>query len=218
MITIMIEMKVARSTRDAHGAALLDAAERLFRARGIEAVRIADVSAEAGLTHGAFYGHFPSKAALAEAACRDGLAQAAARWRRRAERARAAGADAVAALIDRYLTEQHRDDPGNGCVVGALGAEIARAAPDLRAALAEGTEGLIAVLAEEIGRRHPNATAAAVRAAAIATFAAMLGGLDLARTLAPDATASRAALAAAATLARRAAIPADAKDWPCSPI
>ena len=77
MIAIMIAMKVDRPTREAHGAALLRAAGKLFRARGIEAVRIADVSAEAGLTHGAFYGHFASKTALAEAASRVGLEQAA---------------------------------------------------------------------------------------------------------------------------------------------
>jgi TetR/AcrR family transcriptional regulator, transcriptional repressor for nem operon len=200
-------MKVDRPTREAHGAALLDAAERLFRERGIEAVRIADVSAEAGLTHGAFYGHFPSKAALAEAACRDGLARSAARWRRRAARARAEHRDPLAALIGAYLTEQHRDEPADGCVVGALGAEIARAEPSLRAALAEGAAGLIAVLAEEIATASPSAPAERVRAAATATFAAMLGGLDLARTLAPDPDASRTALTAAAALARRAATP-----------
>jgi len=203
----MIGMKVDRPTRDAHGAALLTAAEKLFRERGIEAVRIADVSAEAGLTHGAFYGHFASKAALAEAACRDGLVQAAARWRRRAARARAEGRDPLGGLIDRYLTEQHRDDPANGCVVGSLGAEIARAEAPLRAALAEGTAALVAVLAEEISAAHPDAPTARVQAAAIATFAAMLGGLDLARTLAPDPDASRTALTAAAELARRATVP-----------
>lgn len=200
-------MKVDRPTREAHGAALLEAAEKLFRARGIEAVRIADVSTEAGLTHGAFYGHFASKAALAEAACRSGLAEAAAKWRRRAARARSGGRDPLAALIDAYLTERHRDEPANGCVVGALGAEVTRAEPPLRAALAEGTAGLIAVLAEEIFHAHPGAAPESVTRAATATFAAMLGGLDLARTLAPDQNASCTALAAAADLARRATVP-----------
>jgi TetR/AcrR family transcriptional repressor of nem operon len=212
LTTIMITMKVDRPTREAHGAALLTAAEKLFRERGIEAVRIADVSTEAGLTHGAFYGHFESKAALAEAACRSGLEQAAARWRRRAARAHADGHDPGGALIDAYLTERHRDEPAGGCMVGALGAEVARAEPALRAALAEGAAGLIDVLAEEISAAAPAASHHAVRAAATATFAAMLGGLDLARTLAPDPDASRTSLAAAAALARRAAVPLPEKE------
>src|SRR5271165_2136726 len=100
MITIMIAMKVDRPTREAHNAALLAAAGKLFRGHGLDAVRIADVSSAAGLTHGAFYGHFPSKLALAEAACRSGLQEAAQRWRRRAARARAEGRDPVGAVID----------------------------------------------------------------------------------------------------------------------
>jgi TetR/AcrR family transcriptional repressor of nem operon len=212
MIAIMIAMKVDRPTREAHGAALLKAAGKLFRARGLDAVRIADVSAAAGLTHGAFYGHFDSKTALAEAACRTGLEDAAAKWRRRAAHARAEGADPVGTLIDRYLTEAHRDALADGCVLSALGPELSRADPPLRAALADGAALLSAVLAEEIAALHPGATAAQAGAAAEATLAAMLGGLALARAYATDPARSRATLAAAAALARRAAIPDTAKD------
>jgi TetR/AcrR family transcriptional repressor of nem operon len=210
MTTIMFAMKVDRPTREAHGAALLAAAGKLFRARGIGAVRIADVSAEAGLTHGAFYGHFSSKSALAEAACRSGLEDAEKRWRRRAARARAENRDPVGALIDAYLTERHRDEPASGCVLSALGPEISRAEPALQAALADGAALLAAVLAEEIRLSHPGATPERISAAAEATLAAMLGGLALARAYAPDARHSRAALAAAAALARRAADPSPA--------
>jgi TetR/AcrR family transcriptional repressor of nem operon len=205
MTTIMIAMKVDRPTREAHGAALLAAAGKLFRGRGIEAVRIDDVSRAAGLTHGAFYGHFASKSALAEAACRFGLEEAEKRWRRRAARARAAGKEPVGALIDAYLTERHRDTPEDGCVLSALGPEISRAEPPLRMALADGAALLAAVLAEEISARHPDATREKINAAAEATLATMVGGLALARAYATDATRSRAALDAAASLARRAA-------------
>ena len=207
MMSIMIAMKVDRPTRDAHGAALLAAAGRLFRQRGLDAVRIADVSAAAGLTHGAFYGHFPSKAGLAEAVCRDGLARSAASWRRRAARARTEGRDPLACLIDNYLTESHRDAPGDGCVLATLGPEIGRADAATRAALAEGTAGLLGVLEEEIAAAHADATPLQAAEAAEATLAAMLGGLLLARAHATDPARSRAALAAAAALARRAAIP-----------
>jgi TetR/AcrR family transcriptional repressor of nem operon len=200
-------MKVDRHTREAHGLALMEAAGRLFRARGLDAVRVADVSSEAGLTHGAFYGHFPSKAALAEAACRCGLQEAAARWRRRAARARAEGRDPVGALIDAYLTERHRDEPQAGCVLSSLGADLARAGAPLKAALADGTALLLAVLEEEISARHPDAAPAQVGMAAEATLAAMIGGLSLARAVATDPARSRDALAACRMLARRAADP-----------
>jgi TetR/AcrR family transcriptional repressor of nem operon len=177
----------------------------LFGGRGIEAVRIADISAEAGLTHGAFYGHFASKAALAEVVCRTGLENSADKWRRRAARARAEGRDPLAAIIDAYVTERHRDDPGQGCVLAALGPEVARADPALKAALADGAALLLGVLIEEIARRHPATPPERVAAAAEATLAAMLGGLQLARAHATDTARSRAALAAAAGLARRAA-------------
>lgn len=201
-------MKVDRSTREAHGDALLSAAGRLFGARGIAAVPIAEVTAAAGLTHGAFYGHFPSKTALAEAACRSGLEQGAQRWRGRAAAARAEGRDPLTAIIASYLTEHHRDDPGEGCVLAALGPEVTRAEPALRAALADGATLLLAVLRDEIATAHPTAARDRVEAAADATLAAMLGGLQLARARSTDPAHSRAALAAAAALARRAAIPA----------
>ena len=205
MITIMNTMKVDRQTHAAHGSAILDAASRLFRARGIDAVRIADVSKAAGLTHGAFYGHFTSKAALAEAACISGLAQSADRWRARAARARDEGRDPIGDIIDAYLTERHRDAPEDGCVLAALGPEIGRADPALRAALACGAGLLVEVLAEELALRHPGCAQPRIEAAADAVMSAMLGGLALSRSYATDPVRSRTALAAAAQLARAAA-------------
>jgi TetR/AcrR family transcriptional regulator, transcriptional repressor for nem operon len=54
---------------------ILDAAGRLFRERGFEAVTVAEIMKAAGLTHGGFYGYFESKdelivEALAEALTR----------------------------------------------------------------------------------------------------------------------------------------------------
>jgi TetR/AcrR family transcriptional regulator, transcriptional repressor for nem operon len=197
-------MKVTRQARDAHGSALLDAAARLFRGRGLDAVRVADVSAAAGLTHGAFYGHFASKTALAEAACAQSMRRGAERWRARAVTARAEGRDPLDAIIDTYLTEQHRDAAERGCWLGAVGAEAARADAGLRTALAEGTALLVDVLTEEIAARHADWPAAQIRSAAAAVLSVLVGGLVVARACATDPEASRAALASAAALARRA--------------
>ena len=187
-----------------HRAAILTQAGRLFRQHGIDGVAVADITAAAGLTHGAFYGHFPSKSALAADSCRESLEQAAASWRRRATEAKRAGADPIAALIDAYLTPARRDQPDTSCMLASLGSEASRD-PDLRPSMAAGINALVAVLQDLIAERHPDATPAAHAQAALAALAAMSGGLTLARSLAADPERSTAALQGTAALAKRAA-------------
>jgi TetR/AcrR family transcriptional regulator, transcriptional repressor for nem operon len=188
-------MRVTPQTRDAHRHALLRAAGRLFRAGGIGRVSVADITHEAGLTHGAFYGHFESKDALAAEACRDELQTAAQHWRDRVAAARSAGDDPLAIIARRYLSEANRDNLESSCALVALGAEVSRAPALVRAALHQGTEALLAVLEEEIPRARPGHPDP--RGAALAMLAAMGGGLALARALLPDLARSRAALDAA---------------------
>jgi len=67
-------MKVSREQVAEHRLQIVAAAARLFRLRGFEGVIVAEVMKDAGLTHGAFYGYFPSKEALiAEAVCTKNL-------------------------------------------------------------------------------------------------------------------------------------------------
>lgn len=188
-------MRVSKPVRAAHRAALLEQAGRLFRARGLAAVGVAEVSQAAGLTHGAFYGHFEGKQALAAEAVRAALIESAALWRRRVARARAAGRDPVEAIVQGYLSAAHRDAPETGCALASLGAEMLRAGPPLADALRAGTEALLAELTPLL----PD------RARALAVLAVLSGGLALARALAADDAASRAALAAAARAAMQLA-------------
>lgn len=197
-------MRVSRQTLAAHRAAILEQASRLFRGHGLDGVGVADVTRAAGLTHGAFYGHFSSKTALAAEVCRDSLVMGAGHWRARAARARAAGRDPLAAIINGYLTERHRDCPGEGCALATLGPEIARAEPPLRAALDEGLAALTEVLEEEIAARRPELDHAARARLALAVVAALAGGLIVARACA-DPERSRAALESTAAMALRAA-------------
>jgi TetR/AcrR family transcriptional repressor of nem operon len=198
-------MKVTRELAARHRQALLEQGGRMFRRHGIGGVSVAGVARAAGLTHGAFYGHFASKAALVAEAVGNSLEVAAGHWRRRAERARAEGRDPLAVLVAGYVNERHRDAPETGCVLAALGPEVARADAPVAEALRTGTDALAAVLAEEIGRRDPGLCDEARRDRALAMLAALTGGLVLARALATDETASRAALRAAAALALAAA-------------
>jgi TetR/AcrR family transcriptional repressor of nem operon len=63
--------EAARTRRNA-----VAAASRLFRQRGIEAVSVADVMAQVGLTTGGFYRHFESKEALLKEACAEAFVHA----------------------------------------------------------------------------------------------------------------------------------------------
>jgi TetR/AcrR family transcriptional repressor of nem operon len=198
-------MRVSRQTLAAHRSAILDQASRLFRGRGLDGVGVADITRAAGLTHGAFYGHFPSKTALAAEACGRSLLQGAGHWRGRAARARAAGRDPLAAIIGGYLTERHRDRPEDGCALATLGPEIARAEPPLRAACDDGVTALTQVLEEEIGAARPELDDATRVRRALAVIAALAGGLIIARALAADPERSRAALESVAAMALRTA-------------
>jgi len=198
-------MRVDRLTVASHHTAILEAAGRLFRHHGIAAVPVAEVTREAGLTHGAFYGHFASKDALVAESCRTSIEKAAQRWAARAERARALGREPIAALIEAYLTERHRDTPEEGCALAALGPEIARAGPPLADALGTGVAALASVLEREMARRDPTMTEPDRARIALAILATLTGGIVLARACRADPVRSRAALDGAARLARQAA-------------
>lgn len=54
-------MKVSREQMAENRARILEEASRLFRAKGFDAVSVAEVMKACGLTHGGFYGHLPPK-------------------------------------------------------------------------------------------------------------------------------------------------------------
>ncbi len=193
-------MRVTRQLQAEHRVAMLRQASRLFRAHGLAGVSVADITHAAGLTHGAFYGHFDSKSAIAAEACRESLTRAAARW---LDIAAQSGADPLAAVIDAYLSESHRDQPGGGCALAALGAETVRE-PAIVPGLGDGTEALLAALEQILATARPALAAEHCPAAALAVLAAMNGGLQLARALAARPDRSLAALAAARHAALRA--------------
>jgi TetR/AcrR family transcriptional regulator, transcriptional repressor for nem operon len=140
-------------------------ASRLFRERGFEDVTVGEVMKAAGLTHGAFYAHFGSKQELEEAAVTYGQELSASRARSHGPTKK--GRQAYA---DRYLTSRHRDNPGDGCTMAALGQEIARSTPEVKAAFEQGLEEILAAGGAE-------------RKEAIFQTAALLGGVVLARAV-----------------------------------
>jgi TetR/AcrR family transcriptional repressor of nem operon len=79
--------------------------------------------------------------------------------------------------VGAYLTPLHRDDPGHGCAVPTLGAEIARESPKTRKAFAAKLEQMIDMLAEQI----PELPRKAARKKAMAAVATMMGALVMSR-------------------------------------
>lgn len=160
---------------------VLDVAARLFRQRGVEAVSVAEVMAAAGLTHGGFYSHFPSKEALAAEACRHAFDRGCTRWA-------ALGADpggaGFAQLLDYYLAAAHRDSPGTGCAGPSFLAEAARDTRDggVRQAYATGVRGL----ATAMERLLPVAVRRRRRERALLALAAMIGAVSIARAVGDD--------------------------------
>src|ERR1700674_59923 len=114
---------------------ILEVAGRLFRQKGFEGIGVDGIMKAAGLTHGGFYGHFASKAHLAEEACSAGLAET---TRRLETLARDSPEAALADIARDYLTKQHLDDPGNGCVFAALGGDVARSSKAVRSTVTKG--------------------------------------------------------------------------------
>jgi TetR/AcrR family transcriptional repressor of nem operon len=110
---------------------IVTAAATRLREEGLSGAAVGDVMADAGLTHGAFYAHFPDKVALVAAAIEHALTEGRARWV--ADLEALTTAEAAARLAERYLNERHRDDPGDGCTFAALGAEVPRAPRAVRA-------------------------------------------------------------------------------------
>ena len=80
-------------------------------------------------------------------------------------------------IVETYLTPLHRDDPGHGCAVPTLGAEIARESPKTRKAFAAKLDQMIDMMADQI----PDLPRKAARKQAMATLATMMGTLVLAR-------------------------------------
>jgi TetR/AcrR family transcriptional regulator, transcriptional repressor for nem operon len=112
---------------------IVEIASRRIREQGTDGPGVAEVMREAGLTHGGFYKHFGSREELIAAAAQrsyDESAEALANVLDNAE-------DPLLELVDWYLSESHRDDPGSGCAVAALGGDAARTGGPIRDAYTE---------------------------------------------------------------------------------
>jgi TetR/AcrR family transcriptional repressor of nem operon len=154
-------------------------ASRRFREKGLAGFGIAKLMKEAGLTVGGFYKHFDSRHELVAEAVNSAFGG----WKRRVDAAKSSGPPvSYDKLIDEYLNEAHRDNPGTGCAFSALAPEIARSDKRTRALTSEQVRNDIQLIAT----LHPAKDKRRARSRAILTFSALVGALSLARAVSDE--------------------------------
>lgn len=169
-------MRVTRVQAAENRERVLEVATKLFRERGIDGIGVSDLMKSAGLTHGAFYGHFKSKEDLVAQACGRAVAKMRDNWMKVINQA---PDDPLEALATHYLNARHRDNAGRGCPLAALGSEVARQGADVRHAVTEELRPFIDYLS---GVVQGNSTGIR-REKAIALYASLVGALVIARAV-----------------------------------
>lgn len=168
--------KRAARSKEASHERIVDAAARAIRRSGYDGTGVADIMKEAGLTHGGFYAHFPSREAmLAEAADHAG-AESVATSSRITEAARPD--QALEALLATYLSTAHVENIETGCPIAALGSEMPRQAPEVRHAATRRIKEMIDLVA-----RHSPDSGPGARESALFMVSTMVGTLVLARAV-----------------------------------
>jgi AcrR family transcriptional regulator len=161
-------MRYEKGRKDASRQKIMEVAAERFRADGIAATGLATIMNDAGMTNGAFYPHFKSKADLV----RETVA-AATSATRFGNFIAEVGLDVA---LDAYLSPEHRDDPGQGCPLAALLPELARQPLETRRVYADNFLALTRELASALpaNTKDPEAVAMAI-------YATLIGSVQLAR-------------------------------------
>lgn len=168
-------MRYSREHKLETHARIVKKASVRLREKGAHGIGVADLMKDVGLTHGGFYAHFVSREALVIEAFVYAMDRSTERLAKLAEST--PPEKRLEVIVDSYLTSLHRDNPGHGCSLTALGAEIAREGPKTRKAFAAKLEQMIDMLAGQL----PELPRKAARKQATAAIATMVGTLMLAR-------------------------------------
>ncbi len=155
---------------------ILETAARAIRRTGYAGTGVADIMKEAGLTHGGFYAHFPSRDALLAAAIERAGQDSAATLAMQIKAKRAQGCSAFRALVESYLSDKHLESPESGCPIAALAAEMPRQSDEVL----DVSRTRVAKLLDMVKQNMP---APADPQFAMMATSALVGALQLARAL-----------------------------------
>ena len=167
-------MRYGKDQKQATRQRIVEAAGRRFKQDGIDGAGVAAVMSDAGLTNGAFYGHFSSKEDLVANVLADQL-----RAQRHSFDAQPSDRAGLEAFVRSYLSPQHRDQCADGCPSAALLDEIARRPTATRQVFTGELMGVI----DDIASRLDPTDVEVARTDALTLFGLMVGTLQLARAL-----------------------------------
>lgn len=168
-------VKLQKDETKKNHCALMAAASASIRQNGVAATSIAEIAGKVGLTHGALYRRFPTKAALAAEVVTQDFDKIAALLAQFAEKGGLAG------YVQTYLSPDHRDHFPWGCPAAPLAAEISRVDPEVQKAFCAGLARNLDRLAALIAGEDRGEVGAEARAEAMTALALMVGAMSLAR-------------------------------------
>lgn len=181
-------MRVSKEQAAANRERILIEAARLFREHGLSGVGVDALTEAAGLTHGSLYSRFGSKERLATEALDHAVATSSARM---------SDVGTLDDYIARYLSSEHRERRGDGCVIAALAGEIPRQGVTIRHGFTDAvramTKRIVGLM--PVRRRSEDE--------ALAIVATMVGALTLARAVDDTELSDRILAAARTRLASR---------------
>jgi TetR/AcrR family transcriptional repressor of nem operon len=146
-----------------------------LRQNGADGVSVVDLMKLAGLTHGGFYSHFDSREALVIEAFAQARDRTVADWLKIMKGMPVE--ERFGAVVEAYLSPHHRDNRARGCVLPALGADVARSSQKARRMFATKLEEMIGMVA----RLFPEKSPGEARQFATSALATMMGSIVLAR-------------------------------------
>jgi TetR/AcrR family transcriptional repressor of nem operon len=177
---------VSRQQAAENRRAIVAAATKLFRERGVDAVGLNELIKHAGFTQGGFYNHFQSKATLVAEVFASAMAGKTAEL---AKSARAPVDESTTPLrryISRYLSQAHRDNIDHGCPVAGFAGDAPRLGAAAQSHFAGGLDDQITILAGLLAESGSLAAAGdrrTLRERAISLHCEMLGALVLSRSV-----------------------------------
>ena len=130
-------MRVSKEQAAENRARILAETARMIREAGIGGVGVDALTRAAGLTHGSLYSQFGSKERLVAEALAHALENSGDKTRKEL-----AAGGSLATVVARYLSPAHRDAPGGGCALAAIGPEAARQGGSVRRVFTARRQGL----------------------------------------------------------------------------
>ena len=183
-------MRYSESHKQETHERLVKIGARMLREKGPDGFAVAELMAEAGLTHGGFYAHFESKEACIAEATREIFTQMGRRTAKHVEGL--PPRHALATVIDLYVSPYHRDNAGDGCPVTSLNSEMPRQPQAVRDAFDAGVKMMVTGMKKRLADAHIDDA----ESLAPAVLAAMVGAVSMSRAVS-DKTLSDELLVAA---------------------